>query len=82
MKTVNGYYVVKSENKQQTHGSIFVAMSNESSFVRCEVVHHPDGCKMPTSKFIFTFKDKLVEASLDGEEFSLVREEDIVGYSE
>ena len=86
MNTVNGYYLVKTENLEQKSAGIFVAMSNESKFVKCEVLEVPqDGTGVDTNplisgsqKFVYTFKDKLTEISLDGKNFFLLKAEDIV----
>ena len=89
MKTVNGYYLVKSEKTEQKTSGIFVAMSNDSKFIKCEVVQSPrDGSELnlneltgDNAKFIYTFKEKLKEVSLDGNSLYLVNKDDIVGFS-
>jgi len=83
MKTINGYFVVRSQSTEQKSGGIFVAMSNDSTFLKCEVVISPSGIKELglelEPKFIYTFKDKLREISLEGENLFLVDLKDIVG---
>ena len=89
MKTVNGYYLVKSEKTEQKSAGIFVAMSNDSTFIKCEVIECPrDGSNLElnellgdNAKYIYAFKEKLKEVSVDGESFFLVRKDDIVGFS-
>lgn len=89
MKTVNGYYLVKSEKVEQKSSGIFVAMSNDSTFTKCEVIQEPrDSTALElnpllgdTPKYIYAFKEKLKEVSLDEESLYLVKKEDIVGFS-
>jgi len=79
MKTVNGYYVVRTESSEQKTGGIFVAMSNDTKFLKCKIVISPkDSTLEGESEFLFTFKDKLREVSVDGESLHLIHENDVV----
>ena len=89
MKTVNGHYLVRSEKIEQKSSGIFVAMSSDSAFTKCEVIQEPRDCTAleldpllgDTPRYIYAFKEKLREVSLDGENLYLVKKEDIVGFS-
>lgn len=85
MKTVNGYFLVRSQSSEQKSGGIFVAMSNDTKFLKCEVVMTPSGLKelgLETDpKFIYAFKDKLREVSVEGENLFLIDYKDIIAVS-
>ena len=79
MKTVNGYYVVRTESSEQKTGGIFVAMSNDTKFLKCKIVISPkDSIIEEKTEFLFTFKDKLREVTVDGDSLYLLHEDDIV----
>lgn len=80
METVNGYYLVRSESTEQKSGGIFVAMSNDTKFLKCKIVTSPKDKTLSENKeFIFAFKDKLREVSVDGESLYLIHADDVIG---
>lgn len=79
MKTVNGYYVVRTESSEQKAGGIFVAMSNDTKFLKCKVVISPKDATIGEDvEFLFAFKDKLREVSVEGETLYLLHSDDVV----
>ena len=87
MKTVNKYYLVEAESTEQKNGGIFIAMSHDTKFIKCKVVTSPQDSLLlkmddnTTAEFIYSFRDKLKEVSVDGNSLLLIHEVDIVGVS-
>lgn len=90
MRVVNGNYLVKLEQEEQKSSGIFVAMSNDTRFVKCKVIETPrdsSGLQLnelfgdSDQNYLYAFRDNLKEISLDGKTFHLLDKKDVVGFS-